>query len=73
MDVSKINYGENPEKVNAIIEIPFGSKFGGLELREQIKEKKIKAENLPTKSPSKATKKEIKEKFEEIKKLLKRN
>jgi inorganic pyrophosphatase len=25
MDVSKINYGENPEKVNAIIEIPFGS------------------------------------------------
>jgi len=25
MDISKISYGENPEKVKAIIEIPFGS------------------------------------------------
>lgn len=25
MDISKISYGENPQKVNAIIEIPFGS------------------------------------------------
>lgn len=25
MDISKIGYGENPEKVNAVIEIPYGS------------------------------------------------
>jgi len=25
MDISKISYGENPEKVKAVIEIPFGS------------------------------------------------
>ncbi len=25
MDISKISFGENPEKVNAVIEIPFGS------------------------------------------------